>query len=101
MTPEARTIQESAGEQILFDPELVSDPTRELFDPAIWGDRAAPHTEGRGTVWQLESAKERWILKRYLREDWLPAWFRTATFSWVMSGLVWPGSSDCFARSVR
>ena len=67
MTPEARTIQESAGEQILFDPELVSDPTRDLFDPASWGDRAAPHTEGRGTVWQLESAKERWILKRYLR----------------------------------
>ena len=67
MTPEARTIQESAGEQILFDPELVSDPSRELFDPAIWGDRATPHTEGRGTVWQLESAEGRWILKRYLR----------------------------------
>jgi 3-deoxy-D-manno-octulosonic acid kinase len=67
MTPEARTIQESAGEQILFDPEFVSDPTRELFDPAIWGDRATTHTEGRGTVWQLESAEGRWILKRYLR----------------------------------
>jgi 3-deoxy-D-manno-octulosonic acid kinase len=67
MTPEARTIQESAGEQVLFDPELVSDPTRELFDPAAWGDRATAHTEGRGTVWQLESGEGRWILKRYLR----------------------------------
>ena len=67
MTPEARTIQESADEQVLFDPELVSGPTRELFDPASWGDRATAHTEGRGTVWQLESSRGRWILKRYLR----------------------------------
>ena len=67
MTPSARTIEESPGEQILFDPKLVSNPTRELFDPASWGDRATAHTEGRGRVWQLESGEERWILKRYLR----------------------------------
>ena len=67
MTPEARTIEESPGEQILFDPELLGNPTRELFDPASWGDRATAHTEGRGTVWQLESGEGRWILKRYLR----------------------------------
>ncbi|OUV61648.1 MAG: 3-deoxy-D-manno-octulosonic acid kinase [Cellvibrionales bacterium TMED122] len=67
MTLEARTIQEGAGEQVLFDPELVSDPTRELFDPSAWGDRATAHSEGRGTVWRLESAEGRWILKRYLR----------------------------------
>ena len=67
MTPDARTIQESASEQVLFDPELVIDPTRALFDPAAWGERATAHTEGRGTVWQLESGEGRWILKRYLR----------------------------------
>ena len=67
MTAKAQTIQETASEQVLFDPELVSDPTRELFDPRSWGDRAIAHTEGRGTVWRIDSSEGRWMLKRYLR----------------------------------
>ena len=67
MTLDIQTIRESPGRYVVFDKDLVLNPSREFFQPESWFDQAEPHVEGRGTVWRINSGEQQWILKHYLR----------------------------------
>ena len=67
MTPLKHTILEESGDFIVYDEALTRNPGVRLFDPEWWGEKATSHTEGRGTVWFLESGDDHWILKTFQR----------------------------------
>lgn len=67
MTPLKQTILETSGDFIVYDEALVSAPSVRLFDPEFWGANAAPHSEGRGTVWFIDHLGAHWILKTFHR----------------------------------
>ena len=67
MTPHSHTIRETPAGQMMFDAELVTEPDIQLFDADAWGDRARAHSEGRSTVWQVQTAQGSWLLKHYWR----------------------------------
>ena len=74
MTPSNQTIQSIPGGQIIFDDELVTEPTAQLFDAAAWGARAKAHSEGRNTVWRVQVEKGCWLLKHYWRGGRVARW---------------------------
>ena len=67
MTLDIQTIRESPGRYVVFDKDLVLNPSPEFFQPESWFDQAEPHVEGRGTVWMINAGEQQWILKHYLR----------------------------------
>lgn len=67
MTPVSQTILEASNDFIIYDQALVSTPSARLFDPKEWGERATPHSEGRGTVWFIRHADGEWVLKAFQR----------------------------------
>ena len=74
MTPSNHTIQNIPGGQIIFDDELVTEPSAKLFDAAAWGTRATAHSEGRSTVWRVQVQKGCWLLKHYWRGGLVARW---------------------------
>ena len=76
MTPVNHTILEEPGQFIIYDKELLSEPRARLFDPGDWGDRARAHTEGRGTVWFVDSARGHWVLKAFQRGGLIGRWIK-------------------------
>lgn len=54
---------------ILYDPERVDDPGRELFDLEHWRARGlvTAHGGGRGSIHFIEDRGRRWALRHYLR----------------------------------
>lgn len=76
MTPVNQTILEESGQFIIYDRELLSEPSARLFDPGDWGDRGLPHSEGRGTVWFVESVGGHWVLKSFQRGGLIGRWVK-------------------------
>ncbi len=76
MTPVNQTILEESGQFIIYDRELLGEPSARLFDPGDWGDRALPHSEGRGTVWFVESVGGPWVLKSFQRGGLIGRWVK-------------------------
>ena len=62
MTPDIQTIRESPDRYVVFDKDLVLNPSREFFQPESWFDQAEPHVEGRGTVWMINAGEQQWVL---------------------------------------
>lgn len=53
---------------IVFDPARMQQASAEWFDPAWWGDRAAPVSAGgRGAAWFVESPIGSLVLRHYRR----------------------------------
>ena len=55
MTPDIQTIRESPDRYVVFDKDLVLNPSWEFFQPESWFDQAEPHVEGRGTVGRINA----------------------------------------------
>ena len=45
MTLDIQTIRESPGRYVVFDKDLVLNPSLEFFQPESWFDQAEPHVE--------------------------------------------------------
>ena len=56
---------------ILFDATQLRQADARWFDPASWGERATPVTEGgRGGAWYIDATHGPCVLRHYLRGGW-------------------------------
>ena len=54
---------------ILYDPDLVPDPSVSLFEPQHWAarDELTAADAGRGSAWFIGPAAQPWVLRHYRR----------------------------------